>query len=175
MAESLYEATIPMFLHYLGRLHALLDYAEEYTRSKQIAESDLLNARLAPDMLPLAKQVEIAANFSLRASYPLAGRAIPPYGEFPTTFAGLQARLAHVSNLLKALAPDEFAESASRLIESQAGEALVTLRASEFLHLYAVPNFFFHLSTAYGILRNQGVAIGKAQFDGFHLYPSTPQ
>lgn len=173
MSAGFYAASVPMFQHYLGRLHTLLAAAEAHAQRHGIAASDLLQARLAQDMLPLAMQVQIAANFTLRTCFPLAGLAIPSYDEFPDTFDGLHGRLDHVAGLLGTLAPAAFQVAESRTIESRAGEALVLLPARDFLFLYAIPNFFFHVTAAYSILRHQGVPIGKAQFDGFHIYPPT--
>ena len=129
-----------------------------------------MQARLAPDMLPLAVQCEIAANFALRACYPLAGLAVPPYSEFAASFEGLQARIAHAQGLIGALNPAAFEHTALRTIHGDAGQARLALPAQEFLLHYTLPNFFFHISMAYAILRQQGVGLGKADFDGYHAY-----
>jgi uncharacterized protein len=110
------------------------------------------------------------AGVGLRACYPLAGLAVPPYGDFPTTFDGLRQRIARVAGLLGALDPAQFDGADSRTLESLAGQARVVLPAAEFLLQYALPNFFFHLTSAYAILRQRGVALGKEDFDGFHAY-----
>ncbi|MFT3850653.1 MAG: DUF1993 domain-containing protein [Propionivibrio sp.] len=167
---GLYEASAPVFLRYLDRLAAWVDIADAHARAHDVAPGELLNARLAPDMLPFEAQVRIAANFALRAAFPLAGRDIPPYGEFDASFDGLRQCIARVVKLVGSLEPAHFAGSESRILESRAGNALVSLRAPEFLYQYALPNFFFHLTTAYAILRSRGVAIGKEDFDGFHSY-----
>ena len=120
-------------------------------------------------MLPFAVQVEVAANFAVRACAPLAGREERDSGQFAPTYAGLRERIDYVLGFLGALAPEQFTEGG--LISDPAGEAIVTLPAREFLLQYALPNFFFHLTSAYAILRQGGVRIGKADFDGFHVYP----
>ena len=174
MAQPLlFTASVPVFLRYLERLIGLLDFAETHVRDHGLEAAQILAARLTPDMLPFETQVQIAANFALRASFPLAGLPIPAYGDFPATFAGLRARIARVVNLLNALESSQFANAESRTLESLAGNALVSLKAPEFLFQYALPNFFFHLTTAYAILRNQGLSIGKEDFDGFHAYRPT--
>lgn len=160
MTYPLYAACVPVLERYLERLAGIVARAGD----------EALAARLAPDMLPFAVQAEIAANFALRAAYPLAGRAAPPYGEFPATQAGLQARIARAREMLAQLRPEEFVAS-DTLLSDRAGEALVTLPAQAFLSEYALPNFFFHLTSAYSILRNRGVALGKRDFDGLHFYP----
>jgi len=170
MPIGLYEASVPVFLRYLDRLRGLLCAAESQASGLGLELPAILNASLAPDMLPFETQVAIAAHFSLRTCFPLAGQAVPPNGEFPRTFEGLHSRLDRVVSLLRTLEPSHFESSEPRVIESQAGSALVSLRAPEFLCQYALPNFFFHLTTAYAILRSKGVVLGKEQFDGFHSY-----
>lgn len=165
----LWQASVPVFLRYLERLRGWLDLAQAHAPGPQ-AES-LLGARLADDMNPFATQVVIAANFALRACHPLAGLPIPPAHEPGPGFDGLRARVERVSAMLRELPPAAFDDAVSRTLESRAGDALVRLPATEFLQLYALPNFFFHLTTAYAILRSRGVPIGKADFDGWHAYP----
>lgn len=169
-SPQLYEASVPVFLRYLDRLAGLVDIADAFVRSRDIPPEELLNARLTPDMLPFETQVHIAANFSLRAAFPLADQDIPPYGEFDVSFDGLRQCIARAMKLVGSLNAADFDNGESRIIESKAGNALVSLRAPEFLFQYALPNFFFHLTTAYAILRSRGVAIGKEDFDGFHAY-----
>jgi catechol 2,3-dioxygenase-like lactoylglutathione lyase family enzyme len=168
---GLYEASVPVCLRYLGRLRGLVDAAVAHARERHLDVSQLLAARLAPDMLPFAAQIAIAGHFTLRACFPLADEAVPPYGEFAADPPGLYARLERAEQLLRGLAPESFAGADTRVIEDRAGDATVVLPALEFLLHYALPNFFFHLTTAYAILRNQDVAIGKEAFDGFHSYP----
>jgi uncharacterized protein len=170
MPLTLHTASVPVFLRYLERLRQLVDVAEAGVKDRGDAAADWLGARLAPDMLPFEQQVSIAAHFALRACYPLAGLAVPPYGDFPTTFDGLRQRIARVAGLLGALDPAQFDGAESRTLESHAGQARVMLPAPEFLLQYALPNFFFHLTSAYAILRQRGVALGKQDFDGFHAY-----
>jgi len=165
---DLYHASVPVFLRYLDRLRALVDAAEAHD------PSSLLQARLAPDMHPFEMQVRIAANFALRTCFPLAGLPIPPYGEHAASFDGLRAGIAHVVGLLRSLEPSAFADAPSRIVESQAGNALVRLVAPDFLLQYALPNFFFHLGMAYAILRSRGVGVGKEDFDGLHAYRTRP-
>lgn len=174
MSIALYDASIPVFRRYLARLSDLVDRAETHARSHGIDAAELLNARLAPDMLPFETQVRIAANFTLRATYPLAGRDVPPYGEFAVSFDGLRQCIARALGLIDALPVSEFDGCETLTLESRAGNALVTLRAPEFLFQHALPNFFFHLTTAYAILRSRGAALGKADFDGFHSYERQP-
>jgi len=171
VTHFLYSASVPVFLRYLERLAALVDTAEAHAQAQGMAAAQMLQARLAPDMHPFASQVEIAANFTLRACYPLAGRDVPPYGAPSTSINALRARIAHAAALLRDLQPAHFENSAARQLHSAAGNAVVSLPATEFLFQYALPNFFFHVTAAYAILRSTGVAVGKEDFDGFHSYP----
>lgn len=165
MSVALYDASIPVFLRYLGRLEHLVAAAESHPGAPA-----LLAARLAPGMHPFASQVAIAAGFPLRACFPLAGRAVPADAGFPHSFPGLRARLAQVAQLLMSLQRCEFEGAAQRVVESKAGNAFVSLHGAEFLLQYALPNFFFHLTAAYAILRHHGIALGKEDFDGWHAY-----
>jgi hypothetical protein len=171
MSSHLYQASVPVFLRYLERLRGLVDIAQAHALNHGLDPTELLAARLAPDMMPLEMQVQVAANFALRASYPLAGQTIPPYGDFPATFDGLRARIAYVTDLISSLQPTQFEKADLRVLHSRAGQADVELPAAEFLFQYTLPNFFFHVTAAYSILRSLGVAVGKADFDGFHSYP----
>lgn len=166
-----FDASVPVFRRYLGRLRAWLDIAESHQRARGESMAALLQARLASDMLPFEAQAAIAANFALRACFPLAGQAIPAYGEFAADADGLRARIDRVLGLLDELPPALFEDAAGRTLESRAGEAEVVLPAPAFMAQYAMPNFFFHLATAYALLRSRGVPLGKADFDGFHAYP----
>jgi uncharacterized protein len=170
MPAHLYQASVPVFMHYLERLEGLVNSAESYAICHSINASDLLAARLAPDMLPFELQVRIAANFALRACFPLVGQDVPPFGEFPATFQGLQAAITRIKALVSSLQPTQFNGAESRLVQDRAGQAIVSLPAAEFLLQYALPNFFFHMVAAYTILRSRGVVLGKNDFDGFHSY-----
>lgn len=168
---ALFQASVPVFLRYLGQLERLLAKARAVGQEGRGATApSLLDAALAPDMLPFATQVEIACNFTLRASFPLAGRAIPPYGDYDRSWDGLQQRLERARSLLTGLSPADFEHATTRTVQAEAGQATHAMPASDYLLHYASPNFFFHVSAAYAILRHAGVAVGKADFDGFHAY-----
>ncbi|MET0349797.1 MAG: DUF1993 domain-containing protein [Rhizobacter sp.] len=162
MTPPRFTASVPVFLRYLGHLAKWVDQAEA------TGDPSVLTARLAPDMLPFHTQVEVAANFALRTCFPLAGLPVPPYGDQPPTADGMRRRLARVSALVAALDPAAFA--IARSVADDAGQVRLVLPSDDFLHLYALPNFFFHLGAAYHILRHAGLPLGKADFDGFHVY-----
>lgn len=169
-SSDLFQASVPVFLRYLGRLQHLLACAQQHAAAVGMPERVLLDAALSPDMLPFATQVEVACNFTLRATFPLAGLSIPPYGEFERSFAGLRQRLLRAERLLSELDPAAFDAAPVRTIQAEAGQAIHALPASEYLLHYASPNFFFHTTAAFAILRHQGVPVGKADFDGYHAY-----
>lgn len=162
----MYAASVPVFQRYLGQLAKMLERAE----ASGLDPQQLLQARLAPDMLPLALQVEIAANFALRACAPLAALEVPPFGAHADSFAALHARIDRVQQFLAGLTPAQMADSAQRICTDQAGQARLSLPGEVFLSQYMLPNFFFHLTSAYALLRQQGVQLGKADFDGWHVY-----
>ncbi len=159
-----------MFLRYLRQLGQLLTLAEQHAAQTGMSEDALLASALAPDMYPLASQFEIAINFSLRATFPLAGFPIPPYGVFDRSLDGLRQRMAHATGLLTELDPAVFASHTPLMIQAEAGQASHPMPPSEYLLHYALPNFFFHMTAAYAILRHIGVPAGKADFDGYHAY-----
>ncbi len=163
----LFEACVPVLLRYLVSLERILVAVDSLSSEKA---SRALAARLAPDMLHFARQVETAAYFALRTAYPLAGRTVPTFVESEPTVHSLRKRVMETIALLQVLAPHEFTGAESRTVSEMAGEALVELPAARFLSEYALPNFFFHLNMAYAIARMQGCPLGKAEYDGFHSY-----
>lgn len=164
----LHAASVAVLLRYLDSLDRILDAAEALAPAQQQA---LLQARLAPDMNDFAQQVQTAAFFALRAACPLAGRPVPPFVAAQPGIAGLRERIGASRSVLQSLDPAAFAEAELRTLHEQAGEARIELPAARFLAEYALPNFFFHLGMAYALARQHGCALGKADFDGFHVYP----
>ena len=160
--SPLYAASVPVFRHYLARADALV---------AKVEDEAILAERLAPDMFTAAEQFATAAGFALRTSYPLAGLEVPGFADLGRDNVGLHARIAFADEKLAHLTPDAFAEADSRRIRHRAGFAELDQSASDFLHLFGMPNFLFHLSMAFAILRQNGIEIGKADFDGQHDYP----
>lgn len=154
---SLYAASVPVFLHYLGQMRGML------------AQGDL-TAQIA-NSFPAGQQFATAIGFSLRATYPLVGRTVPTL-QGSLTVAGLRARIGVADAALRALSPEDFVGAEARIIRHQAGQAMLEQTGADYLHLYAMPNFFFHLTMGYAALRAGGANLGKADFDGFHAYPA---
>jgi len=167
----LFEASVPVLTRYLGQLLLMLDRAEDCARARQLGDATLLRQGLTPGMFDLGQQVQIAAGFALRCMAPLIGRALPALGEGDAQdFAALRRRVAQAQALLGTLGPDDLVLGDEDPVQTQAGEAALSMPAREFVLGYAMPNFFFHLCMAYALLRAQGVPLGKPDFDGWHRY-----
>lgn len=163
MTPHLYAASVPVFQHYLDRLAAMV--------ALTAGREQVLAGRLAPDMLTGAQQVATAAGFALRVAYPLAGRAVVAVEDLGMDRIGLGRRIAAAQAGLAALDPAEFAGAEARRIRHRAGFAELDQSGAEFLHLFGMPNFMFHTAMGFAVLRQEGLAIGKADFDGLHDYP----
>ncbi|MCP8466109.1 DUF1993 family protein [Pseudomonas sp. ZM23] len=166
MSLSIYQASIPVFIRMLGNLSAILAKAAAHAEAKSIDPSVLINARLAPDMFPLARQVQIASDSAKGCGARLAGVDVPGFPDDETTFEQLQARIAKTIEFLKSLKEDQFTGAENRTIELQLRGREVTFKGSDFLLGFANPNFYFHITTAYDILRHNGVEVGKTDFLG---------
>jgi hypothetical protein len=173
MANPMYDASVPVFLRYLAQLSALVAKAEIHCVHADLDQVAILQARLSPDMHPFLSQVQIADDFALRACASLTMMSKPEYGAAETSLAGLRMRIGRTIRLLDSLSAARFAGAAQGVIGSQAGQDMVELEGMDFLRLYAMPNFFFHVAMAYAILRHVGVDVGKRDFDGFHRYPAS--
>jgi len=170
MRISMYSASVPVFQRYLGNLSLILEKAEAHAAARQIDQQALLQARLFPDMLPLIRQVQIAVDFAKRACAPLAGVALPQYDNSEQTFADLRVRIARTLAFIDALPEAQIDGSEEREIVDQAGREIKHFNGHDFLLQYALPNFYFHVMSAYAILRHNGIELGKRDFDGHHVY-----
>ncbi len=166
-APPLYAACVPVLLGVLDRLDATLARA---TRELGARLPEALDARPAPGMLPAGQQVATAVQFTLRTAFPLAQRR-PPELRGPLDAAGLAARIAEARDLLADLPADAFAGAETRLARGQAGFADLELPGPAFLWQFGLPNVHFHQAMAYVALKQAGLALGKADFDGLHVYP----
>jgi hypothetical protein len=166
MTVSMYAIAIPAFQKQLASLEAILDKAAEYASEKKIDMSVLLASRLYPDMFDLTRQVQLATDFAKAASARLAGLDVPSFPDTETTLPELKARLARTQALLAAYKPEQFDGSETKQLTLKIRGQDVTLAGQEYLLHVALPNFYFHCATAYGILRHNGLAIGKRDFVG---------
>ena len=164
MAISMYRASVPVFLQFLPAMSACLDKAAAYTAAKKIEPSALLQARLYPDMFPLVRQVQIAADFAKGPVARLAGVEPPKYEDKETSFDELKARIAKTLAFVNEFKPSQIDGSEERDITLQLGGQTRSFKGEAYLMGFALPNFFFHTTTAYAILRHNGVELGKGDF-----------
>ena len=160
---ALFEATVPPFLHYLRRIDVLLSDLPD-------SSTGLLERRLAPRAFTAAEHFETASGFPLRTVLPLLGRDLPPPKENARDRESLLRLAREVLSTLEGVTPADFDGAARRTIRHTAGAAELEQDAVTFATVFALPNFFFHLSTAFSILRHGGENLGKADFDGLHAY-----
>ena len=166
MSLSMYNASIPVMIHNLKNLAAILKKGADHAKAKGIEPAVLINARLYPDMFPLVRQVQIAADSAKGAAARLAGVELPSFPDTETSFPELQARVARTIAFLKSVKPAQFEGADTREIQLQMRMGSVGFDGESYLVGWALPNFYFHLTTAYNILRHNGVELGKWDFLG---------
>lgn len=163
----LHAASVPVFDRVLARLGAALTRAQDEL-GPQIEAA--LAVRPAPGMFPASQQAATAVQFTLRIAFPLTG-ARPPELRGPLDAPGLVARAAEARRLIDGLDPQAFANADARIIRFQAGFADIELPGASFLHDFGLPNLYFHQAMTHVALKQAGLALGKADFDGLHAYP----
>ena len=166
MSLSMYQASIPAFVQMLNNLSAILDKAEAHAANRKIDPEVLLNYRLAPDMLPFVRQIQIAADLAKGAAARLAGVEVPKHDDTEKTFADLKARLAKTAAFVQSFKPTDIDGSEDREIRLMLGEHTMNFKGQPYLVHFVMPNFYFHGTTAYDILRQCGVELGKRDFIG---------
>jgi hypothetical protein len=167
MQVSMYEMIVPIANRMLGNLSAILDKGAAFAEQKKIEQTVLTGARLAPDMFPLTRQVQIACDMIKGAAARLGGVEIPSHPDNETTFAELKARVAKVRDFINGIPAANFAGSENRplTLKMRHGDKHFD-NGLDYLRFYAMPNFYFHITTTYTILRHNGVELGKADFIG---------
>lgn len=166
MPLSMFDVSIPVFRKMLGNLAQILDKAEAHAAARKIDPAVLVQARLFPDMFPLSKQVQIACDFAKGAAARLAGTDVPGYPDDETTLAELKARIAKTVSFIETLKPAQYAGAETREVTIKLGGEPRTFKGLDYLNHVVFPNFYFHVTTAYDILRHNGVEIGKRDFVG---------
>ena len=166
MSNFMYAATVPPIIRSLTNLRSILEKAFVYAEAKKIDPSILLNARLYPDMFPLSRQVQIATDVGKGAVSRLAGLEPPKYEDNEMTFPELLARLDKTIALLESFKPEQIDGSEDKTIILPMHDRTVTFKGLPYLLDFVLPNVFFHVTTAYAILRHNGVEIGKKDFLG---------
>jgi uncharacterized protein len=166
MSLNMYQASTPVFIRMLGNLSSILDKAVAHGEAKKIDQAIFVNARLTPDMYPLSRQVQIATDMVKGCAARLAGIEVPSYEDNETTFADLQARIAKTIAFLQSVSDGQINGSEGRTVTLKLRGKEVSFLGQPYLLDFVLPNFYFHITTTYAILRHNGVEIGKMDFLG---------
>lgn len=167
MTISLYAASLPVFKQMLNSMDAVLSKAEEHATSRKIDPNALLQARLFPDMFPLIRQVQVATDFARGVSARLAGAEVPKFEDNQQTFADLHELISKTLAFIEGFTPAQIDGQEDRTIVTRPGTPKEKkFTGQSYLLTYGLPQFFFHVTTAYAILRHNGVEIGKRDFMG---------
>jgi uncharacterized protein len=164
---SFYDATVPAYLQTLGALTGLLNKAEAHCKAKNIKEDVMLGMRLYPDMLPLSKQIQLATDFATRGCARVTHSEVPAAPDTEKTFEELRQRIAKTVDYVKSFKPAQFEGADTKDVTFPMGpDKTMTLKGQQFIAGYSLPQFYFHAAIAHGILRHNGVEIGKRDFMG---------
>ena len=167
MTHPLYTASVPVFKQMLGSLNGLLEKAQAHCAEKKIEPSALLGARLFPDMFPMSRQVQIACDFARGVSARLVGVTVPTNEDKEQSFEDLQALVARTLAFLDGLTPAQFEGSEAREIVTRPGTPKEKkFTGQSYLLGYGLPQFFFHVTTTYSLLRHNGLEVGKKDYMG---------
>jgi hypothetical protein len=166
MKISMYQASAPRFVNLLGNLSAILDKAQAHAEAKKIDPAALTEDRLFPDMLPMKRQVQIACDTAKGAVARLAGVDVPRHEDTEQTFAELKARIAKTIDFIQSVAPAQLEGTEDKAIHLKLGSREVDYTGMQYLLGFALPNFYFHVTTAYDILRHDGVELAKRDYIG---------
>lgn len=164
MPISMYQASIPHFVLMLGNLSSILDKTNAHTKAKKIDQGTFINARLVPDMYPLSRQIQISADMAKACAARLAGIEVPHYEDNETTLAELQARIAKTIAFLQSVDIGQIDGSEERTVTIKMPDKEVVYTGQHYLLDIIIPHFYFHVTTAYAILRHHGVEIGKIDY-----------
>ena len=166
MPFTVYDAAIPPMIRGLENLSAIIDKAVAQAGSEGKDLNTLLEARLAPDMLPFTRQIQIASDTAKGCAARVVGNEPPGFPDEEKSFPELKARLAKTVEYLMSFTPDQFEGAEARTVTLKFPNGEMRFSGRDFLTGFALPNFFFHLTTAYALLRHNGIAIGKMDFLG---------
>ncbi|MGC1549578.1 MAG: DUF1993 domain-containing protein [Rhodanobacter sp.] len=166
MSLSMYQAAVPVFVRALANLQHVLKKGEAHAKEKNVTDEVLLQTRLIPDMLPLVKQVQIAADMACRGTARLAGVEPQSFEDNETTLAQLHDRIERATAYIKSFKPEQIDGSETRQIHLKMRSGELNFEGEAYLLHYILPNLFFHCTTAYNILREAGAEIGKNDFIG---------
>lgn len=162
----MHDQSVATYDHFLGALANLLTKAEAHCTAKKIPPEALLEFRIFPDMYPLTRQIQLACDFAARAVARLAGEEPQSFADTETTFAELQTRVAAARAYIAGFDADRLAGAATREITLKMRHSEMTMSGQAYLNMFSMPQFFFHMTTAYNILRHNGIEVGKRDFMG---------
>lgn len=165
----MFDSSIPYLVHSLKALSSLFKKAEAHCEARKIDPNALLTARLYPDMLPLTRQVQLTCDFAKGCGARLAGLPVPSFPDEEKTFAELQARIAKTLDFIGGIRREQFDGAATRTVTIKVGGKDTEFAGAAYFSGFVLPNFYFHLTTAYNILRHNGLEIGKNDFLGRNL------
>ena len=166
MSISMYQASVPRFVNILGNLSNILDKAQAHVDARKLDAAALTSYRLFPDMFPMARQVQIACDTAKGVVARLAGVAIPADEDTEKTLAELKARIAKTIAFIQSVTPTQIDGTEDKAIVTKRGDKETHYKGMQFLLGHAVPNFYFHVTTTYNILRHNGIEIGKRDYLG---------
>lgn len=166
MSVELYQLTSPVFIHNLKNLSAILKKAARSAKDRGIEPEVLLHARLAPDMFPLVRQIQIVTDNAKGCCARLTGTQAPVFKDGDDDFAQLQKRISDTIKFIRGLKKQQFVDNGDSSIEMKVPIGTLYFSAEDYVKGWAFPNFYFHFTTAYNILRHNGVDVGKADFLG---------
>jgi hypothetical protein len=162
----MYDVSIPIFTLSLSNLSAILDKAASHEQSKKVDPKVIPQARLIVDMLPLSAQIQIACDTAKGAAARLAGVEVPKHEDTEATLAELKARVAKTLDFIKTIKPEQLQGAETREIVLKFPQTTLKFTGINYLTNFVLPNFFFHVTTAYALLRKNGVDLGKRDFLG---------
>jgi hypothetical protein len=162
----MYQMTVPVFVRFLNNLNAILKTGEDFAKAREIDPEVLLNSRLAPDMFPLSRQIQIACDLAKRCVERLAGLDIVSVEDNEKTFAQFHERINHTIAFLETIEPEQLDNSEEKKITLKLRDASHEFKGINLALYFSLPNVYFHVTTAYNILRHNGVELGKKDFIG---------
>ncbi len=166
MSLGMYEASIPVLIRTLENLNQILEKGVQFAETKNIDPAVLINARLAPDMYPLSRQVQIATDVAKGGAARLAGLEVPSYSDDEQTFAQLQARVSKTIAFIQSVTAEQLQDSETKAISVKTPSRELNFLGQPYLLNFVLPNVYFHITTTYVILRHNGVELGKVDFIG---------
>lgn len=166
MTISMYQSSIPVMVRMLGNLRAILEKATTQAEARKYDVSVLLNSRLFPDMFALTRQVQIATDMAKGCAARLAGQEPPSYSDTETTMSDVLARVDKTIAYLQGFKAEQIDGTEGRAIELKSPRGTMNFNGQQYLLNFVLPNFYFHLTTTYNILRHNGIEIGKMDFIG---------